>query len=122
MNYLFCFSVLSSFSMLTFLAPMNLQAATINLNVGESITIQPNSTTTVNCGGENATCTLPVKNLRAKFEYCEADNNNTVAECLDQIWPRFKASFSHCTSQGFDACLTFCKSSFETLDCLSICE
>lgn len=100
----------------------SLSASTINLNVGESVTIQANSTTTVNCGGQNATCTLPVKNLKIKFDYCKANGNNSVEECLDQIWPNFKQSFNQCTSQGFEICLNFCKSSFENLDCLTSCN
>ncbi|MDD4973235.1 MAG: hypothetical protein PHY93_02740 [Bacteriovorax sp.] len=107
---------------LTFFSSTLLHATAINLNVGDTITLQANSTTTVSCGGDNATCKLPVKNLKAKFDYCKSNINNSVEECLNQVWPNFKRSNSQCLSEGFDTCLTFCKSSFQTLDCLSICE
>lgn len=97
-------------------------ASTINLNIGDSVTLQANTTTTVTCGGGDSTCKLPVKNLKTKLDYCKSNISNTVEECLNDIWPAFKSSNSQCVNEGFDTCLTFCKSSFQTLDCLNICQ
>lgn len=107
---------------LTFFTSTLLHASIINLNVGDTITLQANTTSTVTCGGDGTLCKLPVKNLKSKFDYCKSNINNTVEECLEEIWPVFKRSNPQCTNEAFDTCLTFCKSSFVTLDCLNICE
>ncbi|MDO9181770.1 MAG: hypothetical protein Q7U04_05150 [Bacteriovorax sp.] len=111
---LVCFFTSTSF--------LHVHAATVNLNVGDTITLQPNTTTTVSCGGENLDCKLPVKNLKTKLDYCKTNNDTTVEECLNQIWPNFRKNNSQCVNQAFETCLTFCKSSFQTLDCLNICD
>lgn len=109
--------------LLTFFMANLLQASTINLNLGDSITLQANTTTTVTCGGDNPICKLPIKNLKTKLDYCRSQINNSVEECLDAIWPPFKNSNGVCISEAFETCLNFCKSSsYPTLDCLPICE
>lgn len=107
---------------LTFFTSTLLHASTINLNVGDTITLQANTTTTVSCGGSNSNCSLPVKNLKAKLEYCKSRLGSSVEECLDQIWPNYKSTNNQCINEGYDTCLTFCKTSFPTLDCLTKCE
>ena len=97
-------------------------ASTINLNVGDSITLQANTTTTVTCGGGDSSCKLPVKNLKTKLDYCKSNLGSSVEGCLNDIWPPFKNSNAQCVNEAFDTCLTFCKSSFQTLDCLNICQ
>lgn len=109
--------------LLAFLMATFAQASTINLNIGDSITLQANTTTTVTCGGDNSICKLPVKNLKTKLDYCKSQINNSVEDCLDEIWPPFKKTNGSCISEAFETCLNFCKSSsFPTLDCLNICK
>ena len=98
-------------------------ASTINLNIGDSITLQANSTTTVTCSGENSICKLPVQNLKLKFDYCKSSQNGDVEACINQLWPAFKQVNGVCISEAFSTCLTFCKSSmYPTLDCLPLCD
>jgi hypothetical protein len=99
----------------------NLFASTINLNLGDSITIQANTTTTVSCGNGENLCQLPVKNLKSKLDYCNT-TNNSVEECLQQIWPPFKRSNPQCVNEGFNTCLNYCKTSSQDIDCLAICQ
>ena len=107
---------------LTFFASTILHASSINLNVGDVITLQANTTTTVSCGGNNSNCSLAVKNLKSKLDYCKSRLGNTVEGCLDDIWPNFKNANNQCVNEGYDICLSFCKTSFPNLDCISKCE
>lgn len=97
-------------------------AATINLNLGDSIVLQPNTTTAVTCGGANSICSLPVKNLKLKFDYCSSIVTNSVEECLNQIWPNFSSKNSQCIEEATGLCISFCRSSLRPLDCLEICK
>lgn len=96
-------------------------AGTVNLNLGDSISIQANTPTTVTCGANNS-CTLPVKNLKTKLDYCKSQVNSRVEDCLEEIWPDFTKKNPRCVEEGTETCLNFCKTSVLTLDCLSICR
>ena len=108
---------------LTFFTSTLLYASTINLNIGDSITLQADTVTTVTCGDNgNSICALPVKNLKVKLDYCKSNIRNSTLDCLNQVWYEFKRSQNQCANDGFEACLNFCKGSITTLDCLNICE
>lgn len=96
-------------------------SATINLNSGDVITLQPNNSATVTCG-MNANCTLPIKNLKLKFDYCKSQVNSRVEECLDEIWPDYTKKNPKCVEDAIEPCISFCKTSVLTLSCLDICK
>ena len=98
----------------------NLNASVVHLNSGESITLIPNSQTTVTCS-KNSPCTLHINNLQSKFDYCRQPVNPDIEGCLDLIWTDFKKFQGSCVQEAFQTCLNFCKKD-QTLDCLTICN
>jgi hypothetical protein len=111
---------------LTFFTSTLLNASTVHLNVGDSITLNADTVTTVTCnsnGNDNSVCGLPVRNLKVKFDYCKSNLRNSTLDCLNQVWYTFKRTESQqCVGEGFETCMNFCRSSITTLDCLNICE
>lgn len=104
-----------------FFLSQTIAAGTVNLSLGESISIQANTPTTVTCGG-NGSCAVPVKNLKTKFDYCKAQVNSRVEDCLEQIWPEFTKKNPRCIEDGTETCISFCKTAVFSLDCISICR
>lgn len=112
------FFIVSLLSTLSF----SVYASTVNLNVGDVITLQPGSTTTVSCGGGNEIlCQLPIRNLTTKFNLCNSQQGS-IEDCLGEYWPAFKKSYSNCTEEAYSTCVTFCTSSPVALDCLDLCK
>jgi hypothetical protein len=97
----------------------HVQASIVHLNSGESITLTPNSQTTVTCS-KNTPCTLHITNLQTKLDYCRQPVNPDIEGCLDRLWPEFKKFYGSCTQDAFQTCLNFCKKD-QNLDCLDIC-
>lgn len=98
------------------------QASVVNLNVGDSITLQPNSLTTVTCAGNSeANCKLPIANLNAKFNVCTTQFNS-VEDCITKYWPEFNRTNRNCVEEAYSSCLNFCAKSPFSLDCLYLCR
>lgn len=95
--------------------------ATLNLSVGETIVLQPNSSTTVTCG-MGGQCSQPVANLKVKFDYCKSQVNSSVEDCLQSLWPVYVKKNPKCVEDALELCLNFCRTSVLTLDCLDICR
>lgn len=109
--------------LLVFFASSAALAATVNLNIGDSITLSPNTSTTVTCGlNGGSTCATPIKNLKAKFSYCKSPINSSVSDCIEEIWPTFKSDYRSCVDEAFEVCLNFCKSDSFGLPCLDLCK
>lgn len=100
----------------------SVQAATINLEIGDVITLQPNTLTTVTCGGTTeARCQLPIKNFETKLGLCK-DQLNSVEDCLGEYWPSFKRTNNKCIEEAYQHCVDFCKTSPLHLDCADLCK
>lgn len=106
---------------LTFLST-NAFSGTVNLNIGEMVTISANTPTTVTCGGAGTNCTTALKNLDSKFDYCMSNGTNRVEECLVDIWPKFKKTNPSCVEDAYNTCLSFCKQDPFGLECLKLCQ
>ena len=108
------------FFLVTFL--LKASAATVNLNVGDVITLQPNTMTTVSCGSSSGdVCRLSIANFETKLSICK-DQLNTIEDCLLEFWPSFKRTHSSCIEEAYPVCVKFCRSSPLNLDCLTLCK
>jgi hypothetical protein len=97
-------------------------AGTINLNIGDSITIYPNTTTTITCGGNgDNNCRQAISNLTLNFDQCTRQRNS-VEECLLTYWPQFTRSYKSCVDAAYPVCIQFCKTAPLNLDCLDLCR
>lgn len=97
-------------------------AGVVNLGVGETITIQANTQTVVTCGIDGSKCSTPIKNLKSQLDYCKSSQQNSVEDCVNEYWPRFKRGYASCVDEAFQTCLNFCKSDPFGLDCLDLCK
>ena len=100
----------------------NAFSGTVNLNLGEMVTISANTSTTVTCGGTGANCTTSIRNLMSKFQYCQSSGVNRIEECLMDIWPKFKKASPSCIEDAYSTCLEFCKQDPFGLECLKLCQ
>jgi len=98
------------------------QSATVNLNVGDVITLQPGSLTTVTCGGFESKCQVAIKNLQTRLAYCKKPVNTPVSYCIQEIWPTFKQQNPQCVDEAFQSCMSFCKQDTFEINCLELCE
>lgn len=115
------------FSLAIFFAISSLAfGAELQLNGGESATIQANVTTQVTCGGGSSggggnSCETAAKGFEKLLEYCSKSYSS--GDCVTTHWPRYKANNPNCIYAGLDACLTYCSRSFSSGDCAnSICR
>lgn len=101
---------------------LNAFAGVVNLSVGDSITILANTQTVVTCGVDGNKCVTPIKNFKSQIDFCKGSQNNSVEECLQEYWPKFKRNYTTCVDEAFQTCLNFCKSDPFGLDCLDLCS
>ncbi len=96
-------------------------AAEVNLNGGDIITIQPNVTTKVSCGGTGSSsdCSGVKASFDKSMEFCfKSEGGGT---CARKLWPKFKAANPSCAYAGTETCLNYCFKSEGGGACADIC-
>ena len=91
--------------------------AELNLNGGESATIQANVLTQVTCGGGSSgnNCVEAANGLKKVLDTCT--RSYTPGDCVEKHWPRYKKENPTCKYAGLDTCLAFCTRSYTPGDC-----
>ncbi len=103
-------------------------AGTIQLQNGESITIQANTQTTVQCsasgnGGSEPGqgCADAANGFRSTLEYCAKSYSGGY--CANSFWPEFKKDNPGCIYAGKTACLEACSKTYSGGYCTtSLCK
>ena len=99
------------------------QAATLNLNVGDSAVIQPNVMTTVTCGGSGTpvtNCVAAIKSFDNRYATCK--KTYPPSTCYQNEWPAFKTRNPDCVEEAFDACYRVCAESYPGSTCYQNCR
>src|SRR4051812_26906263 len=93
-----------------FLFANALNAATVSIAPGETITLNANEYTTVTCngngGGPIVDCKEKNSLLKQRLELCGPNNDDSW--CVDNIWPLWKANNPTCVDEGSITCQVFC--------------
>jgi len=97
--------------------------AHLNLTDGESVTLSPNTYTTVTCSTDGQgfqQCQRKVELLTTRLNDCVS--GASTSWCVEQIWPSFKANNPSCVDDGAAACLHICKQGASTSWCVERCK
>lgn len=106
---------------LAWVGATQVQAATINLNDGESMIIQPNVLTTVTCNVDPSNnCDNKISSLKALLNACE--QNDTAGNCIFKYWPTFKKSSPQCYDSALSVCLDACQQNYTAGQCADKCS
>ena len=111
---------MKKFILVSLFVSFQLQAAIINLRVGETITLLANQNTTVTCGYDAVNCDNAVKRFKSRFNTCLSATS--TEECINTVWVDFKKSNPYCVAEGSDYCLDRCIESLDTTWCLNKCK
>jgi hypothetical protein len=96
-------------------------AATINLNTGDTIKVLANSETTVTCNGTSSVdCNAKVALWSKKLDLCLKTEQTDY--CLNLLWPQFKSNNPTCIDEGSQKCLDVCTVTEQTSFCLNKCK
>lgn len=96
------------------------QAAELNLQSGESVTLQPNVMTTVTCsGGSGGPCAEAASALKLLIETCRTEYNANY--CLDKYWPAFKSKNPSCVNSALKFCIETCRNEYSANYCADKC-
>lgn len=108
-------------SILLILLSVQSFAADLNLNGGESATIQANVSTRVTCGGNSTSgsCSEVVQGFKALVDTCMKTFHGGF--CAEKYWPSFKAANSSCSYAGISVCLDACQKTFHGGFCAEKC-
>jgi hypothetical protein len=96
---------------LVFIISANTYGATLNLQPGESTTIQANTATTVSCGAGSAdSCKSKVDVLGKLIDTCPWNSRYRLrdADCLKEVTAKWKNSNRACASEGTMLCIEKC--------------
>lgn len=98
------------------------QAATLNLNSGDSAVIQPNVATTVTCNavGGPTTCEIQISTYESRYQTCK--RSYPASTCFTNEWPAFKSRHPNCVLEAFDACIKTCGESYPSSTCYNNCR
>jgi len=96
--------------------------ATLNLNSGDSVVIQPNVATTVTCNaiGGPTTCEIQISNYESRYQTCK--RAYPASTCFSNEWPAFKSRHPTCVLEAFDACIKTCGESYPSSTCYNNCR
>lgn len=97
-------------------------AATLNLNSGDSVVIQPNVATTVTCNatGGPTICEIPISIYESRYQTCKRSYPSST--CFNNEWPAFKSRHPSCVLEAFDACIKTCGESYPSSTCYNNCR
>ncbi len=97
-------------------------AATLNLNPGDTVTIQPNFPTTVTCAAGPAApdCTRPIATYQSRYNACK--RSYPASTCYNNEWPAFKSRAPACVVDAFDICVQTCEESYPSSTCFNNCR
>lgn len=100
------------FILIVSLMVSNAFAAELILQGGEVVTIQPNLSTTVRCGGGAIdSCDEALRILREKFDSCYKNYRGgyeVTSVCVPQVFPSFKSNKPACIFEGEAICESLC--------------
>ncbi len=94
-------------------------AAQVNLNDGDSITLEANTQTTVTCGN-SVNCNQQLSAFQALLKSCE--ESNTGGNCIKQMWPSFKSKNPTCVAMATQTCLDACQENNTGGQCATFCQ
>lgn len=109
-----------NFFLVSLFISCTVSGATINLKLGESITLQSNQKTTVTCGTSAVDCNDAVKRFRQRFDLCLS--TNSTEQCINTVWMDFKRANPACTPEASDYCLEKCTDTHANDWCLNKCQ
>ncbi len=96
-------------------------AADLNLNVGESATIEANVRTHVTCSADSSRlCEKAIGGLETLLNACK--EQFTGSYCIDKYWPNFKANNPTCVADAMQICIDNCKTQFTGSYCADYCS
>lgn len=97
-------------------------AATLSLNPGDTVTIQPNTATTVTCAAGPATpdCSRAIATYQSRYSTCK--RSYPASTCFNNEWPAFKSRAPACVVDAFDACVQTCEESYPASTCFNNCR
>lgn len=97
-------------------------AATLNLNPGDTVTIQPNFPTTVTCAAGPAApdCTRAIATYQSRYNACK--RSYPASTCYNNEWPAFKSRAPACVVDAFDVCVQTCEESYPSSTCFNNCR
>lgn len=97
-------------------------AATLNLNSGDSVLIQPNVATTVTCNavGGPTTCEVQISVYESRYQTCK--HSYPASTCFSNEWPAFKSRHPSCVLEAFDSCIKTCGESYPSSTCYNNCR
>ena len=98
------------------------EAATLNLDPGESAVINPNVSTAVTCGIGTpvADCSRLIAALKSRYETCK--NGSMAATCFNSEWSTFKQRHPACVTEAFDMCNKICLEGAMASTCYNACR
>ena len=107
------FFVTSLACFLTALVWGSASAATINLEGGDVITVNPNVSTTVRCsaagsGSGSLDCASKADAFEVRLEACYSAAPTNPAWCVETLWPEFRRNNSSCIEEGSAVCTSTC--------------
>jgi hypothetical protein len=97
-------------------------AADISLVTGDSVILQPNTTTRVTCNiaANQVTCDESIAYLEKLLQACKADYD--PANCIDKYWPDFRQENPRCAREHIDLCIHECSTSHSASSCADKCK
>jgi hypothetical protein len=97
-------------------------AATLTLNPGDTVTIQPNYPTTVTCAAGPAApdCTRAIATYQSRYNACK--RSYPASTCYNNEWPAFKSRAPACVVDAFDVCVQTCEESYPSSTCFNNCR
>ncbi|CAN5396086.1 hypothetical protein BH10BDE1_BH10BDE1_19540 [soil metagenome] len=97
-------------------------SSTVNLNPGESVLIQPNTSTTVICGNGPAVadCTRAISVYDSRYKACKNGSSSSI--CFNNEWSAFKLRSPECVVEAFDSCYRTCVESMSSSICYNNCR
>lgn len=103
--------ILMILTTLVFFISANSYSATLNLEGGESATIQPNVATTVTCGsGGSSNCQSKLDGLGTLLGICRSDGGNW-GNCFKDVMSKWNRANPGCVTEATILCVKKCGSS-----------
>jgi hypothetical protein len=110
------------FLLLVFFISANTYGATLNLEAGESTTIQANTATTVTCGADSsAVCKPKLDALGKLLNTCPRRSTTRLPKgtCLKEIMSKWSSWNPSCVTEGTVLCVKRCGNN---AGCFSYCQ
>jgi hypothetical protein len=107
------------FTLLALQVQAQVHAATLNLNAGDTATINANTPTTVTCGTADD-CSAKISSFNQIMTACMTDYDGGT--CVGKYWPSFKQNNPNCYDGAVGTCLTDCETTYSAGQCASTCN